>query len=47
MRLKALLAIGALLFVAACGSDITGPSTSRTQQAEVRADGTGMFGSGG
>ncbi|HEU4559122.1 MAG TPA: hypothetical protein VFS20_14775 [Longimicrobium sp.] len=48
MRLKALLAFAALLFVTACTADSTGPSTSRTPAVE-RADGggNGQFGSGG
>lgn len=47
MRLKALLAISALLLAAACASDPTGPSTSRTPTV-LRADGgLPTMGSGG
>jgi len=47
MRLKALLGLTALLLLAACTTDPTGPSTSHTP-TELRADGgTNTVGSGG
>lgn len=47
MRLKALLAISALIFAAACTSDPTGPSTSRTPTVQRADGGTNTLGSGG
>ena len=47
MRLKALLAISALLFAAACASDPTGPSTSKTPTVQRADGGPNTAGSGG
>lgn len=47
MRLKALLAISALLFATACASDPTGPSTSHSTTVQRMDGGTNTVGSGG
>ncbi|HET7228841.1 MAG TPA: hypothetical protein VFJ16_02430 [Longimicrobium sp.] len=47
MRLKALLAISALLLAAACTADVTAPSTSRTPTVQRADGGLPIMGSGG
>ena len=47
MKLKALLALAALLLAAGCTTDLTGPSTSRTPTVERADGGPGTYGSGG
>ena len=47
MRLKALLAISTLLLAAACASDVTAPSTSRTPTVQRADGGLPIMGSGG
>jgi hypothetical protein len=47
MRLKALLGLFALVFVTACSSDITSPSTSRAPATHQNETGTNTVGSGG
>lgn len=47
MRLKALLGFAALLLLAACTADPTGPSASRTPTVERGDGGSNTVGSGG